>query len=71
MEKEKQIIENNRLIAEFMGWVLTNGFEGDIRYNVPKKVFTDPRLCYIEPARMLYHSSWDWLMPVVEKIESI
>jgi hypothetical protein len=23
------------------------------------------------PERLIYHSSWDWLMPVVEKIEAM
>ena len=38
--------ENNKLIAEFMGydWV---------------ELLVEPQ----------YHTSWDWLMPVVEKIE--
>lgn len=50
--KTEEIIEGNKLIAEFMG----------LRWNnIP--VSTKGRL-------MEYHSSWDWLMLVVEKIES-
>ena len=54
--------ENNRLIAEFMGATLTKDlqimypvFEGDSSYVKDLK----------------YHSNWNWLMEVVEKIESI
>ena len=42
---------NNKLIAEFMGYV----YEDDT-----PSVELPP-----------YHMSWDWLMPVVEKIEQV
>ena len=53
--------ENNRLIAEFMGYLLDDKegvywIETDEKYGVP-------------PEDLEYHTSWDWLMPVVEKIE--
>ena len=59
-------IEDNKLIAEFMG--LSEPYElpqhGTIRPNGHFKTeFTKEQL--------RYHSSWDWLMPVVEKIESL
>ena len=45
-------IENNKLIAEFMGtWIK---YRGVIKQYPP-----------------LYHTSWDWLMPVVEKVEEV
>ncbi len=47
--KEKEIINSNKLIAEFMG--------------------KNTNLRFIDPYG--YHCSWDWIMPVVEKIESI
>ena len=53
---EKSTEENNRLIAEFMG------YEIDPLFTMPDG--SD----YNNNA--LYHLSWDWLMPVVEKIES-
>jgi hypothetical protein len=55
--------ENNKMIAEFMG--------------VQKCTTCDPYCgSYIfgiaySPEEMRYHTSWDWLMPVVEKIESL
>ena len=54
--------ENNRIIAEFMGAKLTKDlkimypvYEGDSSY----------------VKNLKYHSDWNWLMEVVEKIESI
>lgn len=60
----KEIVEKNKIIAEFMGGILhTNGssgewfkFDGGIAHDT---------------SDLKYHSSWDWLMPVVEKIEQI
>ncbi len=60
--KTEEIIEGNKLIAEFMGYKFTAGD------------------CVIDDVRATtmpisdwgkYHSSWNWLMTVVEKIESI
>lgn len=51
----EQIQEGNKLIAEFSNY-LDNG--------------PAAKYCYDENI-MLYHSSWDWLMPVVEKINSL
>ncbi|QRQ99752.1 hypothetical protein [Dyadobacter sandarakinus] len=46
-----EIIEGNKLIAEFVGHVHANG------------------LIERPQTFSLYHDSWKWLMPVVEKIE--
>lgn len=60
----EEIIEGNRLIAEFMG--------------LPHHYDTDDNLMFehcedslIYPQDLGYHTSWDWLMPVVEKIETL
>ena len=55
-------MENNKLIAEFMGDHFDTGLEPAyyIRYNKEYR---------IEDSQ--FHESWDWLMPVVEKIESL
>lgn len=50
--------ENNKLIAEFMGWYCLNEYA---RHETHGST--------ISYKDMQYHTSWDWLMPVVEKIE--
>jgi regulator of PEP synthase PpsR (kinase-PPPase family) len=53
MEKER-IIKNNLMIAEFMN------------YKVPEKALReDPT----KPFQVAYHESWDWLIPVIDKLE--
>lgn len=49
---DQEIIEGNKLIAEFMG--------------MGEKFLP---MDYEHENGVRYHSSWDWLMPVVEKIE--
>jgi hypothetical protein len=53
---QEEIIEGNKLIAEFMGKKTTK-----IEYEKNESV-----VC---PVPLYYDSSWDWLIPVVEKIE--
>ena len=54
--------ENNKLIAEFMGAEKTHiKSVGDIYCPVPSKNGSE----YAD--KLQYHSSWDWLMPVVAK----
>jgi len=59
-------MKNNKLIAEFMGVnVITLD---DVRKN--KDPYHSSSDGYLKDD-LKYHSSWDWLMPVVEKIESL
>ena len=51
----------NRLIAEFMG--IDTAFDGRFSIN--------PITKYGGWELMVYHSDWNWLMEVVEKIESL
>ena len=58
-------MEENKLIAEFMGWDVKN----------PTTIPTNLHLSNLELdngeiIELKYDTSWDWLMPVVEKIES-
>ena len=63
---EAHTLENNALIAEFMGYkVLTKSFQDKPVYNIP----IEGSIGYI-PEMMKYNTSYDWLMPVVEKIEN-
>ena len=52
-------MKNNKLIAEFNGWKLSSD---GVTYINPQ----DQDDCWLLQD-MLFHDSWDWLMPVVEK----
>ena len=52
-------MENNKLIAEFMG--ITPNEAGVYHVSKHKGYSLD---------NLLYHTSWDWLMPVLEKINN-
>lgn len=57
---------DNELIAEFMGGY---NYDPDTRVlglNIPHM---DDQ--WFDIKEIQYHTSWDWLMPVVEKIESL
>ena len=71
----ENIIENNKLIAQFMGGKLNDELSFLIAQNdifIPYHGVI--RLDTVETGKgpvIKYHKSWDWLMPVVEKIENI
>jgi len=52
---------NNHLIAEFLGWDFLN----DMTYSKVTKSK------WVEIEKLKFHSDWNWLMEVVEKIESL
>ncbi len=69
IDKEK-ILEGNKLIAEFMCFV-KDGFlwkHGDVKLaqHYPKHIFEGDNTDSFK-----FYSSWDWLMPVVIKIENL
>ena len=53
-------MKDNKLIAEFMGVVF---HDDENQYYSSDGVYIGNTL--------QYHSSWDWLMPVVDKIEQV
>jgi hypothetical protein len=57
----KTIEEKNRVIAEFMGWEKVT--EGQVGFITPFS------LRLIKQSEFKFHTSWNWLMLVVEKIE--
>ena len=57
-------IENNKLIAEFMGMEHCYRPYGDGFMEVK-----EDGSC-IELEDLQYHTSWDWLIPVIKKIDS-
>jgi len=56
---DKDIIEGNKLIAEFMG----------VKFD--KMDFTGDRSLGGNADAVRYHRDWSWLMPVVEKIQKL
>ncbi|MEX0597531.1 MAG: hypothetical protein WD512_13645 [Candidatus Paceibacterota bacterium] len=65
--KGKAVIQNNELIAEFMEF----GFiAGDVNWYCPTNLYAQFD-CSFYPDELRFHKSWDWLMPVIEKIVKI
>lgn len=63
--------ENNKLIAEFMGAIHKEGYVGSgYAGDIPCYLYFPILKRYYSIKRLEYNTSWDWLMPVVEKIES-
>lgn len=54
----EEIIQSNKLIAEFMGYYEDGIYWTDGNHKCGEGGFK-------------YHESWDWLMPVVENIETL
>lgn len=71
--------ENNKLIAEFMGFPKEADAVDDrtIAYYVGESILwtdntdNENEDDVFHPDDMQFHKSWDWLMPVVEKIFSL
>lgn len=68
-------VENNRLITEFMGYKLkpcNNGlaWERPTLSSIHDNFNLHRRLYRKEDSYYKFYSSWDWLMPVVEKCVS-
>jgi hypothetical protein len=71
-------MKSNKLIAEFMGFPKQQDAVDDrtIAYYIGDVIKADNRHNENEddvfhPDDMQFHKSWEWLMPVVEKIESL
>ena len=69
---EEKILKGNKLIAEFMGIDVKNSVELFIpeherlvKFKTTNGTFVSAIFKFNE---LKYHSSWDWLTPVVEKI---
>lgn len=61
---------DNELIAEFMGAEIVEKTNGMFKRN--ERHFSFPishKMNVVLPEELKYDTSWDWLMPVVEKIE--
>lgn len=67
-------MSDNELIAEFMGAIINKqeyGGSGAMNRNwsISHPITKNRMILY--GVEMLYDSSWDWLMPVVEKINEL
>ena len=77
----QEILEGNKLLAEFIGYEKSSEDKDFIFYKHPDgkgiviqsqhdcKVFHTHELMEIKG--FIFHRSWDWLMPVVEKIAKL
>jgi hypothetical protein len=63
---QKEIVKNNKIIAEFMGGSYTSKL-----FDIPKNYIWLPFHNLTPIAYLKYHISYDWIMPVVEKIEEL
>lgn len=63
---QEEILENNKLIAKFMGFKF-----------LTREEYTEVCYCpiggiiYMPSSYCNYHSSWDWLMPCIGKISNL
>lgn len=71
---QEEIIESNRLIAEFMGAEIKDIGDGQDGYHFPNPVPTEFNVSgwrnKTATKYLYYHTSWDWLMPVYRKIKN-
>lgn len=63
-------MKENFLLAEFMGWEYKHNSFLNIKKDDLSAFYQHPdfRSCYLKD--MQYHKSWDWLMPVLCKIDN-
>ena len=64
---QEETIENNKLIAEFMGGEFANHNCQPTAYWEFWKDEPPSNAPYIFNRHLKYHTSWDWLMPVYSK----
>lgn len=64
---QETITQNNKLIAEFMG-LPPNPYSPHL-YAINPEII-DGELFAENWVNLLYHKSWDWMLPVCERIES-
>ena len=61
--------KTNKLIAEFMGLDTEVFKSGKVNYYYYDKV--SKQEIFLEAHELSYNVSWDWLMPVIEKIHHL
>lgn len=68
--KENEVIEGNKLIAEFMGILESSGTTLSESGIIVSAKGYDYRGEFLLLDELRYNTSWDWLMPVIDKIET-
>ena len=66
--------QQNATIAEFMGYKqkpCNNGKAWDLGVSIPSSKHALPIQGLIVRDNLKFHASWDWLMPVINKIHSL
>lgn len=73
---EQEIIEGNKIIAEFIGipskvikYTINPEDPGLLTFGFPRQDLPPKFLMFKSLEELQYHKSWDWLMLVVEEIE--
>lgn len=66
-----EIIKNNKLIAEFLGVQPNENKEYEMYGTIETINDGVDEKHFYTTDEMIFNSSWDWLMPVVEKIETL
>lgn len=61
--------EYNRLCAEFLGWEKHHTLEDF--YSIPQHLKISKLPSFRRVEKMVFDSDWNWIMEVVEKIESL
>ena len=72
--KRQTVLKGNKLIAEFMGAEILSPKTQFTYYDFGEKWYDLNGYIFqqkIHDNSLRYHLSWDWLMPVVEKIATI
>lgn len=70
MKEEKDIIEGNKLIALFMEGIIVENVvddKGNCLFDMGKSRLQNEQ--FWNSKSLKYHKSFDWLMPVLQKIE--
>jgi len=68
--QENELLENNKLIAEFMGCDIKTPLN-DVVYaptGLVDQLSMDHYCNAVKVNSLKFHSSWDWLMPVIKEV---
>ena len=67
--EEKEVLEGNKLIAEFMGVAPVYDDEYEMYQVIQVIEDVEDEQHFFTPKEMLFHSDWNWLMEVVDKLD--